>query len=53
MYQLDYFTAHNEATLEESLTRFYAQNERPSILEIFTPTRENDKILLNYFKELI
>jgi 2-succinyl-5-enolpyruvyl-6-hydroxy-3-cyclohexene-1-carboxylate synthase len=53
MYQLDYFTAHNEITLEQSLTRFYAQNERPSILEIFTPTRENDKILLNYFKELI
>lgn len=53
MYHFDYYTAHNEATLEQSLTGFYSQNERPSILEVFTPTRDNDKILLNYFKELI
>jgi len=31
----------------------YAQNDKPSILEVFTPTRENEKILLQYFKELV
>lgn len=52
MYQFGYFTASDEITLENSLQDFYSQKERPSILEIFTPTLENDKILLQYFKEL-
>lgn len=51
MYQFDYFTAKDETTLEDSLKGFYA-SEKPSILEVFTPTLENDKILLQYFKEL-
>lgn len=52
MYQFDYFTASDESSLENSLGEFYA-SERPSILEVFTPTLENDKILLQYFKELV
>lgn len=52
MYQFDYFTASNEVTLENNLTAFY-QSEKPSILEVFTPTLENDKILLQYFRELV
>ncbi|HEU4496166.1 MAG TPA: 2-succinyl-5-enolpyruvyl-6-hydroxy-3-cyclohexene-1-carboxylic-acid synthase [Flavobacterium sp.] len=51
MYRFDYFTASSEATLENSLEKLY-KNSRPCILEVFTPTLENDKILLNYFKEL-
>jgi 2-succinyl-5-enolpyruvyl-6-hydroxy-3-cyclohexene-1-carboxylate synthase len=39
--------------LSTSLTALYAQDEKPSILEIFTPTRDNDKILLQYFRELV
>ena len=53
MYQFDYFTASDEKSLSEGLKNLYAQNEKPSILEIFTPTRDNDKILLQYFKELV
>jgi 2-succinyl-5-enolpyruvyl-6-hydroxy-3-cyclohexene-1-carboxylate synthase len=34
------------------LKGLYAQNDKPGILEIFTPTRENDTILLQYFREL-
>lgn len=52
MYQFDYFKASDEKSLEENLTTFYASKNR-SILEVFTPTLENDKILLDYFKELV
>ncbi|TPD71152.1 2-succinyl-5-enolpyruvyl-6-hydroxy-3-cyclohexene-1-carboxylic-acid synthase [Flavobacterium microcysteis] len=52
MYFFDYFSASNETTLEKGLKEFY-DSKKPSILEIFTPTLENDKILLQYFKELV
>ena len=53
MYQLDYYTASDEKSLEDGLKCLYNQNEKPSILEVFTPTKENEKILLHYFKELV
>ena len=53
MYQFDYITASDETSLAKALKSLYAQNDKPTILEIFTPTRENDKILLQYFKELV
>lgn len=53
MYGFEYSIASNEANLETSLKALYAQNEKPSILEVFTPTLENNKILLQYFKELV
>lgn len=53
MYGFDYSIASDEASLETSLNALYAQNEKPSILEIFTPTLENNSILLQYFKELV
>jgi 2-succinyl-5-enolpyruvyl-6-hydroxy-3-cyclohexene-1-carboxylate synthase len=49
MYGFEYSIASDET----SLKALYAQNEKPSILEIFTPTLENNKILLQYFKELV
>jgi 2-succinyl-5-enolpyruvyl-6-hydroxy-3-cyclohexene-1-carboxylate synthase len=52
MYQFDYFKASDEISLTENLEAFYAGKNR-SILEVFTPTLENDKILLQYFKELV
>ena len=53
MYGFEYSIASNDATLESSLKTLYTQNDKPAILEIFTPTLENDKILLQYFKELV
>jgi 2-succinyl-5-enolpyruvyl-6-hydroxy-3-cyclohexene-1-carboxylate synthase len=53
MYGFEYSIASNQANLETSLKRLYAQNQKPSILEVFTPTLENDKILLKYFRELV
>ena len=53
MYGLEYTIASDETSLETSLNALYHQNEKPSILEVFTPTLKNDKILLDYFKELV
>jgi len=52
MYGFNYHIASNEANLETTLKAFYTQNDQPSILEIFTPTLQNEKVLLQYFKEL-
>ncbi|WP_456315403.1 2-succinyl-5-enolpyruvyl-6-hydroxy-3-cyclohexene-1-carboxylic-acid synthase [Pseudomonas shirazensis] len=53
MYKFNYFTANNIHSLEESMKFLYADDEIPGILEIFTPTFENDTILKEYFKKLV
>lgn len=53
MYGFEYNIASDEASLANSMVDLYIQNEKPTILEIFTPTLENDRILLQYFKELV
>lgn len=53
MYGFEYHIASDETSLANSLIALFSQNDKPSILEIFTPTLENDKILLQYFKELV
>ncbi|MEN9929516.1 MAG: hypothetical protein RLZZ231_1437 [Bacteroidota bacterium] len=53
MYGFDYQTASSEATLQQSLDSFFTYDQKPAILEVFTPTRQNDSILLNYFKNLV
>ena len=53
MYGFEYSIASDEKSLETSLNTMYNQKEKPSILEIFTPTLANDKILLDYFKALV
>lgn len=52
MYGFEYRFAIDEMSLKDNLKDFYSQNNSPSILEIFTPRLENDKILLQYFKDL-
>jgi 2-succinyl-5-enolpyruvyl-6-hydroxy-3-cyclohexene-1-carboxylate synthase len=53
MYGFGYRTAHNAAELKDALGAFFKDSAAPQILEIFTPMLENDKILLQYFKELV
>jgi len=53
MYGLNYLTASNEKTLDASLTTLFSNDNQPTLLEVFTPTLENDKVLLQYFKELV
>lgn len=52
MYGLDYAVATDEMSLTNGLDFLYAQNDKPAILEVFTPTVDNNTILLQYFKEL-
>jgi len=53
MYGFHYQIASSEETLNQQLQLFFSHNESPAILEVFTPTRDNDKILLQFFKELV
>ena len=53
MYGLDYFEAQDELSLAHQYKAFMNQNKRPSILEIFTPEKVNDLVLLDFFKELV
>lgn len=52
-FGFSYQKAVNETELKAELTSFMKTDEVPKILEVFTPMLENDKILLQYFKELI
>ena len=53
MYRLKYLMASDENSLEKNLSKLFSSNESPTILEVFTPTKENDKILLQFFNELV
>ena len=53
MYGFQYQIASNEASLQDAISSLYSQNDQPTILEIFTPTRQNDSVLLQFFKELV
>lgn len=52
MYQFEYLRSTDTESLETGIDTLYAQNDKPVILEVFTPTFENDVILKQYFKEL-
>lgn len=53
-FDINYYTADNEKKLVETLPGFFAPqpNHRPAILEIFTPRKENMKVLKEYFEFL-
>ena len=46
------FENYIDPTENQQLQLLFNHNESPTILEVFTPTRDNDKILLQFFKEL-
>mgnify|MGYP000944839382 FL=1 len=49
LFDLEYSTASSKDELDTALVSFYKQSSRPKILEVFTPSSENDHILLSYF----
>lgn len=51
MHGLSYFNASDFTSLQAVWDAFIAEST-PSILEVFTPEKENDKVLLDYFKAL-
>jgi len=50
MYGLVYKKAENKTDLQTALKTFYTPSNQPKLLEVFTPSRDNDAILLDYFK---
>ncbi|TDP02913.1 2-succinyl-5-enolpyruvyl-6-hydroxy-3-cyclohexene-1-carboxylic-acid synthase [Flavobacterium sp. 245] len=52
MYQFSYLQAFDNESLTKGISALYADNDKPIILEIFTPTAQNDVVLKQYFKEL-
>jgi len=53
MYGFNYQNARNEVELKKELNTFMQKTGGPKLLEVFTPMLENDKVLLQYFKELV
>lgn len=51
-YGLDYFSASDEESLADCLEHFFEEKQKASILEIFTPTVDNDKVLKEYFVQI-
>ena len=49
MYGFQYETASSEKELVSVLNSFYEENDAPRLFEVFTPSTENDEILLKYF----
>lgn len=52
MYHFQYETANTIKSLEDSLD-IVLKADKPIILEIFTPTKVNNLLLLNYFNNLV
>ena len=52
MYGFNYLKATNEEECIKAKAALYASNKQPSLLEIFTPRKINDEVLLNYFKHI-
>ncbi len=52
MFAFEYSSVQNEAELHAVWDSFISNQNTPSILEIFTPEKINDIVLLDYFKNL-
>ena len=52
MFGFEYSQAHSLEELNTNLEVFFKEADGPKILEVFTPVKENDQILKQYFKEL-
>lgn len=53
MHQFNYYNVSDISSLEITFRTFISKNEKPAILEINTPTKINDSILKEYFKNLV
>jgi 2-succinyl-5-enolpyruvyl-6-hydroxy-3-cyclohexene-1-carboxylate synthase len=51
-FNLDYISVKSERRLKRKLKSFFKASGKPRVMEIFTPRKSNDKILLNYFKSM-
>ena len=52
MFGFEYCTAHNLKSLKEEVAGFYDKSEKPKVLEVFTPSDQNDLVLKEYINNL-
>jgi 2-succinyl-5-enolpyruvyl-6-hydroxy-3-cyclohexene-1-carboxylate synthase len=51
-FRFDYHTANSVESLSKALPVFFKASNSPQLLEVFTPSEDNSKILLAYFDAL-
>ena len=51
MYNINYQSATNLTDLQRKIGEFYEKSDVPKLLEVHTPRKINDKVLLKYFLE--
>jgi len=49
LYNFEYLKANSEEEIQSAMQEFYSDTGKLKLLEIFTPRKLNDKILLEYF----
>jgi 2-succinyl-5-enolpyruvyl-6-hydroxy-3-cyclohexene-1-carboxylate synthase len=49
MHDFEYTSAKTSEELSDKLSNFFNASEKPRLLEIFTPRKINDEVLLEYF----
>ena len=52
MHDIYYLQVDNEQSLIGAMDSFFKQSDKPKLLEVVTPRRENDQVLKAYFKAL-
>ena len=52
MFGFEYSAAHNLKILQQKMVNFYDTSDKPKILEIFTPSDQNDLVLKAYINNL-
>lgn len=50
LYNVDYQVVVDLINLKSNLSTFYRSSDKPRLLEIITPRKINDKVLLDYFE---
>ncbi|KAA1245056.1 2-succinyl-5-enolpyruvyl-6-hydroxy-3-cyclohexene-1-carboxylic-acid synthase [Aquimarina sp. RZ0] len=53
MYTIKYFSAKGTEEVIQGVKKLYQNNNVPVLLEVFTPRKTNDSVLIDYFKHFI
>lgn len=53
LHGFEYACANSSEEIEEHLNAFFDTSEKPRVLEIFTPRKINDQVLLDYFSAIL
>lgn len=49
LYNFEYYQADSTEDIQKNMQEFFSKSDRPKLLEINTPRKLNDKVLLEYF----